>query len=213
MNTKKTKENTYTGLLTKLLQGFVYKEDDKYWTELMLRQEAVRGYFSPLGLQLYCDEVDGYAFLKSEVNSESAAAEEEDAPQQSSNSSIPENTYRVMRRVPLGFDVSLLCVLIREALEHFDTQTSDDHRLILSADEIQDMLRQFFSETNDLVKQSRRFDTLISRVVELGFLKPLRNDPKKFEVKRPIKALIDAACIAQLKTAMLAHANSGGQTS
>lgn len=203
MNRPKTQERDYSDLLIKLLQGFVYREDQRYWDQLMLRQEAVRAYFETLKLQLYVDDADGYAFLRSFTADEGDETQSEEVPEDASMDSGRESTgLRLMRKVPLTFEVSLLCVLLREALEQFDEKVSDDHRLILSRPDIHDLLREFFVDTTDESKLRKRFDSLINKAEELGFLRSLRSDEHRFEVRRSIKALIDAQKLGEIKRSM-----------
>ena len=62
---KKQEQNVaFSSVLIKLLQGFVVSDEKKYWESLLTYQEAIREYFSALGLQLHLSIDDGYAFLK-----------------------------------------------------------------------------------------------------------------------------------------------------
>lgn len=196
---KNSHERDYSGLLVKLLNGFVYREDQRYWDQLMLRQDNVRTYFETIGLHLHLDDTDGYAFLRSSPVADDG---DEDTGNETAAASEETTTLRLMRKMPLTFDVSLLCVLLREALEQYDTQVSDDHRLILTRSEIYDMLREFMAETTDEAKQQRRFDAIINKVIDLGFLRELRTDTARVEVRRPIKALIDAQKLGEIKAEM-----------
>src|SRR5215469_2814344 len=62
---KKQERNVaFSSVLIKLLQGFITSDEKKYWESLLTYQEAIREYFSALGLQLHLSTDDGYAFLK-----------------------------------------------------------------------------------------------------------------------------------------------------
>ncbi|MEI6789888.1 MAG: DUF4194 domain-containing protein, partial [Myxococcaceae bacterium] len=111
-----------SGVYVKLLQGFILSEEKQYWELLLKYQETVREYFSHLGLQVHFSTEDGYAFLKEAEESEE-------------NDEIIE-APTLIRKFPLGFDVSLLCVLLREALEQFDSKVSDHHRLVMHQNDI-----------------------------------------------------------------------------
>jgi hypothetical protein len=203
---KKDPQNDLRGVLVKLFQGFIYRDDQRYWSQLMLRSEAVRAYFDQIGMYLYIDEADGYAFLRSVPPSDGLDASREDGSSVESEvesvSGDEDGSLRIARKFPLAFDVSLLCVLLRDALEQFDEKVSDDHRLILKREEIYDSLREFFTDVTDETKTRRRFDSMISKVEDLGFLKALKTDAHKFEVRRPIKALIDAEKVSEMKLSM-----------
>ena len=111
----------------------------------------------------------------------------------------------LVRRIPLSFEVSLLCVLLREALEQFDSKVNDDHRLVLHRIDIYDLLKLFYEDKTDETKQVKRFDALINRVVELGFLKELKGNQNSFEVRRIIKAQFDAEKLVEIKARMMAE--------
>lgn len=209
---KKQEQNVvFSSVLIKLLQGFIVSDEKKYWESLLVYQDAVRDYFSTLGLQLHLSTDDGYAFLKQgRLNSQQeenpidldegeAVEDNHDVSEENSLSQIP----TLVRRMPLSFDVSLLCVLLREALEQFDSKINDDHRLVLHRVDIYDLLKLFYEEKMDETKQVKRFDALINRVIELGFLKELKGNQHLFEVRRIIKAQFDAEKLVEIKTQMI----------
>lgn len=200
----------FSSLLIKLLQGFIVSDEKKYWETLLTYQEAVREYFSTLGLQLHLSVDDGYAFLKqgrleqgsiTGIDDEEMPENEEGSIEENPTSSIP----TLVRRIPLSFEVSLLCVLLREALEQFDSKVNDDHRLVLHRIDIYELLKLFYEDKTDETKQVKRFDALINRVVELGFLKELKGNQNSFEVRRVLKAQFDAEKLVEIKARMMAE--------
>lgn len=212
---KKQEQNAaFSAVLIKLLQGFIASDEKKYWEPLLTYQEAVREYFSTLGLQLHLSIDDGYAFLKQgclvEEHQELAqagaldegeAVEGEPDVEKELASGMP----TLVRRMPLSFEVSLLCVLLREALEQFDSNVSDDHRFVLHRTDIYDLLKLFYEDKTDETKQVKRFDSLINRMTELGFLKELKGNQHSFEVRRMIKAQFDAEKLLEIKMRMMAE--------
>lgn len=209
--TKKQEQNVaFSSVLTKLLQGFIASDEKKYWESLLTYQEAVREYFSALGLKLHLSIDDGYAFLKQGHLEQRPAEDAEDGDAIEGEGPPPEEdmTFKIptlVRRTPLSFEVSLLCVLLREALEQFDSKVNDDHRLILHRTDIYDLLKLFYADKTDETKQIKRFDALINRVVELGFLKELKGNQNSFEVRRMIKAQFDAEKLVEIKARMMAE--------
>ncbi len=191
----------------KLLQGFILNSQKKLWDTCVIHQESVRSYFSQMGLFLHLDLEDGFAFLKS-ASSESTDPDVLAASEDSEESQDFFQGASLIRRIPFGFDLSLLSVLLRESLEQFDVETRDDHRLVLKKDDIYNMLKTFFGEASDEIKQHRRFDILINKVIELGFLRELGAKSGSFEVIRIIKAFVDATKLAEIKAKMHAHLNT-----
>lgn len=207
---KKQEQNTsFSSVLIKLLQGFVVVDEKKYWESLLTYEEAIREYFATLGLQLYLNTDDGYAFLKQGAHQQQEGETEEgEILENNENAPAVESALQIptlVRRIPLSFDVSLLCVLLREALEQFDSKVNDDQRLVLHRTDIYDLLKLFYEDKTDETKQVKRFDTLINRVTELGFLKELRGNQNAFEVRRIIKAQFDAEKLSEIKNKMLAE--------
>lgn len=173
----------YAPVIIKLLQG-VIDSDDRHWEMLLSHRTTVTDHFSRLGIEVVVDESEGYAFLRQ-------AQDEEDRP-----ADLP----RLFRRVKLSYDVTLLCVLLRERLAHFDAHNTDSARLVLSHEELYEMTRAFFRERANEVRTVRQFDAVVNRGVDLGFLRKLdgAGEPR-YEVKRIIKARVSADVLAEIK--------------
>lgn len=172
----------YAPLILKLLQGVVYY-DDKQWQQLLSDAIPIRRHFEDIGLKLHLDEVEGYAYLT-----------QPDDPEK------PSNLPRLVRRIPLTYDATLLCVLLRESLQQFDAKSPDEPRHILSSEQIQEMMRLFFAEQTDMVRLERRIDSAIRQVENIGFLKKLsRENEHSYEVRRIIKAKISADTLADIR--------------
>lgn len=191
-----------------LLKSVIYREEDEgLWGHLLRLQNQVRDYVAVLGLVLIIDPAEGYAYLRSAPQPE----EEEGASRM----------LRLIARRPLSFHVSLLLALLRQQLVRFDAMGGET-RLILSRDDIASMLQTFLPESSNEVRQLAQIETYIRRVAELGFLRPLPptsadapNAPPRYEVRRILKAYIDAEWLATLDErleAYLAHARSLEQT-
>ncbi|MGC7153072.1 hypothetical protein DM794_03080 [Paenarthrobacter ureafaciens] len=160
-------------VVTKLFKGVVYAEaDEKLWQSLLALASHVRDYVAVLGLDLILDESEGYAFLKSRED--------------------PEGTLpRLIPRRQLTFDVSLLLALLRKRLLEFDTNSSE-LRLIVTEEEIADMVSVFLPDSSNQARIMDRLGTNIKKIVELGFLRKLRGEAAMYEVARILKAYVDA---------------------
>lgn len=204
---KKLEQNVaYSSVLIKLLQGSIVADEKKYWESLLIYQDAIRDYFSTLNLQLHLSMEDGYAFLKQsrqDATVSDAEGEAIEGDEVEEDDTFSAAVPSLVRRMPLSFEVSLLCVLLREALEQFDSRVSDDHRLVLHRTDIYELLKLFYEEKTDETKQVKRFDSLINKVTELGFLKELKGNQHSFEVKRIIKAQVDAEKLRDIKRQMM----------
>jgi hypothetical protein len=140
----------------------------------------VRDHVAPLGLALEIDEADGYAFLRQR-------------PQEPGEEPLP----RLVPRRPLGFAVSLLLVLLRKKVAEAYAG-GGDRRVVLRKDDLVDLLRQFLPTTTNEAKLVDQIGAHLNRVVELGFLRPLRGREEEYEVVRLIKAFVDGEWLEQL---------------
>lgn len=192
-------------LVVPLLKGIVYRENDAgLWNDLIKTQARAREYVSVLGLELVIDESEGYAFLRARVE-----------PGDDPELEVP----RLVARRPLSFPVSLLLALLRKKLTEFDAGGGDT-RLVLSRDEIVEMLRVFLPENTNEARVIDRVDAHLNRIVELGFLRRMRSEGSvpgtqtAFEVQRIIKAFVDAQWLGELDARLRAYraelAGTGG---
>ncbi len=172
-----------SSVVVPLLKGVIYQaENPGLWGSLLNLQAGVRDYVAVLGLDLMLDEAEGYAFLRSrqEVDEDRATA-------------IP----RLVARRQLSYPVSLLLVLLRKKLVEFDAGGGDT-RLILSRDEVVELIRIFLPAGSNEVKLIDQVDATLNKVAELGFIRRLRGQSQMIEVRRIIKAFVDAQWLADL---------------
>ncbi|WP_255767647.1 DUF4194 domain-containing protein [Pseudarthrobacter sulfonivorans] len=160
-------------VVTRLFKGVLYAEnDEKVWQSLLGLTSHARDYVSVLGLDLIVDESEGYAFLRSRED--------------------PDGTLpRLIARRTLTFNVSLLLALLRRRMMEFDVNSSE-LRLIMTGQEIADLVAVFLPESSNEAKVLDRLGTDIRKVVELGFLRRLKGQADTYEVARILKAYVDA---------------------
>ncbi|MFA7428579.1 MAG: DUF4194 domain-containing protein [Rhodospirillaceae bacterium] len=162
-------------VLIPLMKGVLHAEEDAArWAALLALQARVRDHVTLLGLDLVLDETEGYAYLHQRPSDEDGDA-------------LP----RLIPRRQLGFSVSLLLALLRRRLAEFDASSAED-RLILSRADIIDLLRLFYPAGSNEARVDQRIDADIKKVAELGFLRRLRGQDDRYEVRRILKAFIDA---------------------
>jgi hypothetical protein len=191
-----------SSLVIPLLKGVIYRDeatarkDADLWSGLLDLQARVRDYVAVLGLELVLDEAEGYAFLR---------ARNRDGDE--TTAKLP----RLVARRPLSFPVSLLLALLRKKLAEFDAgggQDVEGVRLVLSRDEIVELIRVFLPEASNEARLMDRVDTYINKVVELGFLRRMKavaGQPTAFEVRRILKAFVDAQWLADLDARLAAY--------
>jgi hypothetical protein len=191
-------------LMVQLLKGVLYREDDeRLWASLLRLQARVREQAAVLLLDLVLDEAEGYAFLKSRPDADEA----EGAPR------LP----RLVVRRPLSYPVSLMLALLRKRLAEFDAGGGDT-RLVLAREDIAELMRVFLPEGPNEARLMDQVDATITKVVDLGFLRRLKpaassaQDPGRYEVRRILKAFVDAQWLADFDTRLEVYrtALSGG---
>lgn len=181
-------------VLVALFKGVLYQDAaPAVWQDLLELQARVRDYVSVLGLELLLNEAEGYAYLRQR---EPADGEEE----------LP----RLVPRRQLSYPVSLLLALLRKKLAEHDA-AGGDPRLILSREQIVELVRVFLPDTTNEAKLMDRIDTHVNKVVELGFLRRMRGQEGQFEVKRILKAFVDAQWLAEFDQRLAEYrAHAGG---
>jgi len=175
-------------VLIALFKGVLYRDQqEKLWQDLLRLQGRVIDYVGVLGLELHLDEAEGYAYL----GQRPAAAGEEELP-------------RLVPRRQLSFPVSLLLALLRKKLAEHDA-SGGDPRLIISLEQIVEMLRLFLPDTANEARLTDRIQGDINKVVQLGFLRRLRGQPDRFEVRRILQSFVDAQWLGEFEQRLAAY--------
>jgi hypothetical protein len=175
-------------VVVSLMKGIADRESDPVlWQSLIGIQARVRDYVACLGLDLVLDDAEGFAYLRQRAAEEGATE-------------LP----RLVPRRQLGYQVSLMLALLRKKLAEFDA-TSGEARLILGRDDIVEMMRVFLAETANQVRLNDRIGADINRVVDMGFLRRLRGTNDRFEVRRILKAFVDAQWLADFDQRLAAY--------
>lgn len=174
---KPTTHETYAPVIVKLLQGAVYDDNTKVWNDLLQYQFEISQYFEKIAVELIVEKQDGYAYIRQIPIDEEG------------------NTIGLVRRIPMKYELSLLCVLLRMLIDDFEVSNTDQHNLYISHKRLKEELEIFFKEKSHKVKMIKELDRYIEQAEGLGFLKAIDKDTKvkdeiQYEVKRIIKAKI-----------------------
>ncbi|MCL4461199.1 MAG: DUF4194 domain-containing protein [Nitrospirae bacterium] len=157
------------------MKGVVFRESDPVlWPRVLELSSRVRDYVGVVGLELILDEAEGYAYLRQR-------------PPMEGEPEIP----RLVPRRKLGYFVSLLVALLRKKLAENDA-AGGESRLILSRQDMVDMVRIFLPDTVNEARLSDQVAGQINKVAEMGFLRKMKGDDDRFEVRRILKAFVDA---------------------
>lgn len=178
-------------VVTSLMRGVVYRDDQEVaWRHLLALQSQVRDHVEVLGLVVVIDETEGFAFLRSapvdpEVEESSA--------------------LRLVARRPLSFHQSLLLALLRKRLAQFDADASDT-RLILTRDQIVEMLTVFMPPRTTQTRMVDQIDSHIAKAIDLGFLRRVQGSEGVFEVRRILKAFVDGQWLSEFEERLAQYA-------
>jgi hypothetical protein len=185
-------ERAIAGAIIELMRGVVYREQSEgTWATLDRHVGPVRDHFGAIGVDLVVDDAEGYAYLRSQ---------EEDAE--------AEPLPRLVKRRTLTYNVSLLLVLLRKRLVEFET-TGSEGKLVLSRDAMVEMLRVFLADSTNEARVIDRVDTTLKQVADLGFLGQLRGQPDHWEVRRILKAYVDAQVLSDYAGKLREYAEAG----
>ncbi len=184
-------EYAVASTIIRLMQGVVYRDSDEAaWLTLERVGAGVRDHFATIGVDVVVDDAEGYAYLRSR-------------PDEDGDEVLP----RLVRRRALTYNVSLLLVLLRKRLVEFET-TGGEGRLVLTTEQIVEMLRLFQAESTNDARVVDQAETTINKAKELGFLRPLRGQGDYWEVRRILKAYVDAQTLSDFAAKLREYAGA-----
>lgn len=175
-------------VLVALFRGVLYQDQSPtVWQDLLHLEAQVRDQAAQFGLELMLYESEGYAFLRQRD------------PEDDENA-LP----RLVPRRALSYPVSLLLALLRKKLAEHDA-AGGEARLIIERDQVVELLRLFLPETANEARLVDRVDTHINKAVELGFLRRLRGQQQRYEVRRILAAFVDAQWLSEFEARLAAY--------
>ena len=174
----------YSRAIVRLLKGTV-ERNNSVWDDIITYQIEIQNYISVIGLELIVKKDEGFSFVKQVELDEG-------------------NTLNLVSRRQIGFEISIVLVVLRQILEDFDsnpTETQSFDKFITNA-EIKDEVELFLPEKFNRVKFIKELDNYVKKVVELGFLvETKRNDIEvRYKIHRIIKEKITLDDLQEFKT-------------
>lgn len=184
-------------VIAKLLTGAVYHDDEGYWQVLLDDKPTLVLYFADMGVRLEVDTEMGMGFLRP-MN---PAEEEEFAL--AGNAPLP----KIIPPKTLGYLPSLMCALLREALQRHEENSVDSKHLYLDESQLVALLQPYLPENPDQKALKREVKRVIARVEEISVLYrvPNRSDVI-YRVEPIIRARIPLANLQELLTRLQALA-------
>lgn len=164
----------YSKAIVRLLKSTVERTSN-VWEDVINYQNEIQEYIGQIGLELIVKKDEGFAFVKQLEDNEG-------------------NTLGLVTRRQIGFETSIVLVVLRQSLEEFDsnpTQVLATEKFITDS-EIKDELELFLQEGYNKLKFQKDLDSYIKRVVDLGYLKEIskKDNETKYQIHRIIKEKI-----------------------
>lgn len=171
-----------------LMRGVVDRDAaEQAWIDVVRLQNQLRDHIGVLGLDLVIDEAEGYAYLRSRPD-------DPDHP-------MP----RLIPRHRLPFGVSLLLALLRKAIAEFDASATEG-RLVVTKARLAEEMRTFQASSTNEARLVTEVERAVNKVVDLGFLRPMPREPGSYEVRRIIKAFVDAQWLGEFDARLAEYA-------
>lgn len=187
----------YAKSLLRLLQGVVYLDETKYWDEIRQNQQPIRQFVSQIGLELVFNSEDGFAYV---FQPDAKEGDEKTLP-------------RLMRTRQLKYEQSLVCIILREAMEELDSASNTGTRLDITKGQIKERIEVFFKDHPNKSRLYKELDASIDYAIrQLGILRLVQEDEffpdnTRYEIRRIIKAMITAEKLEEVKEKLFKHVN------
>ena len=162
----------YSKAIVKLLKGIV-EYNDPVWNDILIYQSDIQNYLSVIGLNLIVKKDEGFAFVKQAVLDD-------------------EKTLNLVTRRQLGFEVSVILIILRQMLEDFEMNPTDSQadEKDVTPSQIKDEVELFLPSRFNQIKFKQDLDNYISKVIDLGFLVASKQTDTGTETRYKIHRII-----------------------
>lgn len=191
MNSLEKNINPYSKAIVRLLKSPIERSSN-VWEDVINYQNEIQEYISQIGLELIVKKDEGFAFVKQFEDSEG-------------------NTLGIVQRRQIGFETSIVLVVLRQSLEEFDnnpTQLATEK--FITDSEIKDELELFLQEGYNKLKFQKDLDKFIRNAVDLGYLKEIskKDNDTKYKIHRIIKEKITLDILQDFKIKLQEYVKS-----
>lgn len=181
----------YSKAIIRLLKSTVERTSN-VWEDVINYQHEIQEYIGQIGLELIVKKDEGFAFVKQLEDSEG-------------------NTLGLVTRRQIGFETSIVLVVLRQSLEEFDSNpTQLATEKFITDSEIKDELELFLQEGYDKLKFQKKLSEYIGNAEKLGYLKEIskRDNETKYQIHRIIKEKITLDILQDFKTKLQEYVES-----
>lgn len=182
----------YGRTVVRLLKGPVEVTDTNVWEDILNYQSEINKYLANIGIELIVKRDEGFAYIKQIVDDE-------------------DRTTGLIPRQQLGFEISVILIILRQMLEEFDSNMDELYATerFISADELKERIEIFLPERFNRVKLLSEIDTYINRIVSLGYLKLIKRDNvNTYQIHRIIKEKVTLDKLQEFKDKLQEYVES-----
>ena len=173
----------YSKAIVKLLKGSI-ERTSSVWDDVVIYQTEIQDYISQIGLELFVKKEEGFAFIKQFEDGEG-------------------NTLGLVTRRQIGFETSIVLVVLRQSLEEFDSNPAQFQvfEKFITDLEIKEEVELFLPEKFNRVKFLQELDKYIKNVVDLKYLKEVskKENETKYQIQRIIKEKVTLDILQEFK--------------
>ncbi len=182
----------YSKAIVKLLKDGI-ERNSTVWNDVVHYQTEIQDYVSQIGLELIVKKEEGFAFVKQFEDSEG-------------------NTLGLVTRRQIGFEASVVLVVLRQSLEDFDSNPTQFQvfEKFITDSEIKEEVELFLQEGYNKLKFQNSLDKHIKSVVDLGYLKEVnkKENENKYQIKRIIKEKVTLDVLKEFKLKLQGYVES-----
>ena len=182
----------YGRAVVRLMKGPVEQADSATWNVILNYQTEIQEYLQKIGLELILKRDDSFAYIRQIEDDEG-------------------KTTGLVSRQQLGFEVSVILIILRQMLEEFDNDINEIYTTerYVSIDELKARIDLFLPERFNKVKYQNEIQTYINRIVGLGFLKAADGEgATSFKIQRIIKEKVTLDNLQEFKNKLQKYVES-----
>jgi hypothetical protein len=184
MSTLEQYEKPYSKAIVKLLKGTVERNSPEWENIANNYQVEIQDYLYQIGLELIVKKDEGFAFVTQIEDNEG-------------------NTLGLIVRRQIGFEASLVLIVLRQSLEEFDSNPTEFQvgEKFISDTEIREEVEMFLPEKFNSVKFIKELDGYIKKIVDLGYLKEMnkKENETMYQIHRIIKEKVTLDLLQDFK--------------
>lgn len=182
----------YGRTVVRLLKGPVESSDTNAWEDILNYQVEINKYLSHIGIELIVKRDEGFAYIKQIVDDE-------------------DRTTGLIPRQQLGFEISVILIILRQMLEEFDSNIDELYATerFVSPNELKERIEMFLPERFNRVKLLNEIDSYINKIVGLGYLKLVKRDNvNTYQIHRIIKEKVTLDKLQEFKNKLQEYVES-----